>query len=274
MVTHAISNGPTGRREERLGLIVAIVLHVGLLAFLLVQPRTVPAAPTEERMTVSLAEDVGMESAAPVIVRESRAPQAPDLSELPTPPTMREPPAPAIARPIEPAPPRPAQARTQPQPAPPRPAARRAEASRPTPAQPAERRPSAPRVGSDFLAGAGASETTSETRAPAAQIGARELASLRQAITRQIKPKWTAPQGVDAEKLVTVLSWKLNRDGSLAGKPRIVRQSGVTDANTAQKAVHAERAIRAVELAAPFDLPNELYSEWAYIEAWEFDRRL
>ena len=73
---------------------------------------------------------------------------------------------------------------------------------------------------------------------------------------------------------MTVLSFRLNRDGSLAGTPRVVSQSGVTDANAAQKALHAERAIRAVQLAAPFDLPDEYYEAWSNVSGARFDRSL
>ena len=83
-----------------------------------------------------------------------------------------------------------------------------------------------------------------------------------------------APQGVDAEQLVTVLSFELNPDGSLKGRPRVVSQSGVTDSNRPQQQLHAERAIRAVQLAAPFDLPDEFYDKWKRVSQLRFDRRL
>ncbi|TCD06265.1 hypothetical protein EYB45_00520 [Erythrobacteraceae bacterium CFH 75059] len=149
------------------------------------------------------------------------------------------------------------------------PAAPSAPAARPAPAQ----RQAASRIGSDFLAGMGSADTN-ETRAPATRAGARSQASIISALTRQIKPHWSAPQGVDAERLVTILAFTLNEDGSLAGRPRVVSQSGVTEANAAQRALHAERAIRAVQLAAPFDLPREDYSAWRNITGARFDRNL
>ncbi|MGB5778226.1 MAG: TonB C-terminal domain-containing protein, partial [Allopontixanthobacter sediminis] len=121
---------------------------------------------------------------------------------------------------------------------------------------------------------AGDSTATTETRVPASQIGASAKASLGQAIARQLRPHWTAPQGVDAEQLVTILSFSLNPDGSLNGRPRVVRQSGVTASNTPQKDLHAERAIRAVQLAAPFDLPPQYYEAWKNIRDARFDRNL
>ena len=109
---------------------------------------------------------------------------------------------------------------------------------------------------------------------PAATVGPAVRSALAGAISRQLKPKWSAPQGVDAELLVTVLSWDLNPDGTLAGSPRVVRQDGITAANRAQAQRHAEQAIRAVRLAAPFNLPPEYYPAWKRISDFRFDRKL
>ncbi|MBU1252845.1 MAG: TonB C-terminal domain-containing protein, partial [Alphaproteobacteria bacterium] len=143
----------------------------------------------------------------------------------------------------------------------------------PAPARPAQASGGS-RLGENFLEGAGSSTSTSETRVPASQIGASAKASIIQAIIRQIRPHWSAPQGVDAELLVTQLSFRLNPDGSLNGRPRVVSQSGVTDSNRPQQDLHAERAIRAVQLAAPFDLPAEYYNAWQTIDGARFDRNL
>jgi len=99
--------------------------------------------------------------------------------------------------------------------------------------------------------------------------------SLLGAISRAIRPHWQGkvPEGADSEKLVTILRWSLNRDGSLAGTPTVVRQEGITDANRPQAARHAEQAIRAVQLAAPFDLPAEYYDTWKRVTI-KFDKRL
>jgi hypothetical protein len=141
-------------------------------------------------------------------------------------------------------------------------------------AKPATKPAGGSRIGADFLPGAGASTNTSETRVPASKIGASAKASLAQAIARQLRPNWTAPQGVDAEKLVTILAFDLNPDGSLAGRPRVVSQTGETPSNAPQKDLHAERAIRAVQLASPFDLPPEYYEAWKRVSAFRFDRNL
>lgn len=93
---------------------------------------------------------------------------------------------------------------------------------------------------------------------------------------RELRPHWAgkAPSGAEAERLVTVVAFQLNPDGSLKGSPRVVRQTGVTPANEAQKGRHAEIALRAVRLAAPFDLPEEYYNAWKSISALSFDRNL
>ena len=52
------------------------------------------------------------------------------------------------------------------------------------------------------------------------------------------------------------------------------RQTGVTSVNAAQKDRHAEQAIRAVQLAAPFNLPEEYYDAWKRVSSFRFDKRL
>jgi protein TonB len=73
--------------------------------------------------------------------------------------------------------------------------------------------------------------------------------------------------------LVTIVRFRLNADGSLSGSPTCLRQSGETPSNAAQKGLHCERAIRAVRLAAPFDLPEQFYDKWKLVDS-TFDRRL
>ena len=62
------------RGEERLGLGVALVAHVALFAMLLWHAnRPPPIVPPAERMTVSLAEEVSLESTAPDPATEAPA---------------------------------------------------------------------------------------------------------------------------------------------------------------------------------------------------------
>ena len=247
-------------REERIGLGIAAAAHVALVGALVWQVRDDPTAlPIPERMSVSLADEVSLESTAPDPSAEPQASIAPILSPEPEP----------VVEPV------PEVVREQSRPVP-RPTARATQRPTPTPTPRATptRQAGGTRLGDDFLRGVGGSERSNDRGSPAATFGPAEAASLIQAISREIKPHWNAPQGVDAEQLVTVLSFELNPDGSLKGTPRVVSQSGVTDSNRPQQQLHAERAIRAVQLAAPFDLPEEFYDKWKRITSWRFDRRL
>lgn len=233
---------------------------------------------------------------APPAPPQPAPPAPPPPPPAPQPKTLPPKPQPAPPRPMpapRPAPARPAPAK--PQPAPPAPA--KPAPAKPAPAKPAppkpvapakagtpgseapRRRPDAPtggsRIGDDFLKGIPGSTAPGTAKTPPAQaVGPEVKSALVSAISRQIKPKWAAPQGVDSEKLVTVLAWELNPDGSLAGRPTVVSQSGITDANRAQAQRHAEQAIRAVQLAAPFQLPAPYYSAWKRIAQFRFDRKL
>jgi len=253
------------RNDEKVGLAAAVVLHGALVAVLLMQTVRREVSVFPERMTVSLATEVGLEAAAPEIVSESRASTAPTLSDEPAPAPEPAKPEPA-ARPV-PTPPKPkpaAKPATQ-QPAltrdrsrPDRTAPKQAAA---TPAKTAAKKGGGSAFDDAFRDGAGSSNTTNETRAPAKKYGATELASLDSAVGRQVKVKWQGrvPQGPDAEKLVTRVKFKLNPDGTLAGEPQLVGQTiGVTDLNRNQVARHREEAVRAVKLVGQFKLPFEV----------------
>lgn len=295
-------------REEGIGLAIALAAHVGLVVLLVTRPPSAPTIPPPERMTVTLSEDVGLTSTAPKIADPApdEAPQlgeaAPEPAPLPAPPPPKpepkvqprpEPkvqPKPAVTKP-KPAPtvaarpvPQPTRAAPQPKAASAPKAATPAKAA-PKTATSTARAPNAAvtqpakaggsRIGNDFLKGvSGASGKQPTAAPPAAAVGPAVRSALAGAISRQLKPKWAAPQGIDAELLVTVLSWDLNPDGTLAGEPRVVRQDGITEANRAQARRHAEQAMRAVRLAAPFNLPPEYYSAWKRVSDFRFDRKL
>lgn len=282
------------RNDEGVALVVALAAHAGLVALLVLQPAA-PPLPVPERMTVTLSEDVGLTSTSPEPTSQAAPDEAPELG-APAPP----PPAP-VARP-EPQPdPRPApratvapppkavplaKAAPTPKAAPPKTAPAKAAPAKSPPAKAAAAPKSAQaappkgpaagsRIGADFLKGTpGATAKGPAGPPPAAAIGPAVRSALSGAISRQIKPKWAAPQGAEAELLVTFLTWDLNADGTLSGNPRMVRQAGITDANRAQAARHAEQAIRAVKLAAPFNLPAEFYPAWKRVTEFRFDRKL
>jgi hypothetical protein len=248
------------RSEERLGLGLALAAHAALVAWLVLSPPAPAPLPPPERMTVTLSEDVGLTSTAP----QPAAQPAPDAA--PVRGDVAEPQAQPSAAPVtQSAPPR-----TTPAPA----AKALPTAPRATPAKPAPTRPAGgSRIGADFLNGVAGAQGQTRSAAPAAAFGPQQQSALRAAIMRQLKPHWSAPQGADAEKLVTQVRFDLNRNGALVGEPQIVSQSGQTAANAAQVRRHAEQAIRAVRLASPFILPPDLYDHWQTVTS-TFDRRL
>lgn len=281
-------------REESIGLAIALAAHVALGVLLALRPPSAPTIPPPERMTVTLSEDVGLTSAAPQIA-DPAPDEAPELGEAapepaPAPAPQPAPPAPKPEPKVQPKPepkvqpkpevnkPRPAPtvaARPVPQPTKAAPKAATSTARAPNAAATQPAKAGGSRIGNDFLKGVSGTTGKQATAAPpAATVGPAVRSALAGAISRQLKPKWAAPQGIDAELLVTVLSWDLNPDGTLAGEPRVVRQDGITDANRAQAKRHAEQAMRAVRLAAPFNLPPEYYSAWKRVSDFRFDRKL
>jgi periplasmic protein TonB len=257
--------GHAFRNDEKVGLAAAVVLHGALVAVLLLQTVRSEVVMFPERITVSLAPEVGLEAAAPDPVAESRAAIAPTLSDAPAPaPEPARPERAAVTPPTPPPPPPkprpntrtpasqpvpPTRDRSRPDRTPPKPAAAPAKATT---------KGGGSRIGDDFLDGKGSSTATQETRAPAKTYGPSELASLDSAVGRQVKVKWQGrvPQGPDAEKLVTRVRFKLGPDGTLVGEPQIVGNTiGVTDLNRNQVARHREEAVRAVKLVGQFKLP-------------------
>ena len=297
-------------REDAPALPLVVAAHVALFAALSMFGKVAPPPPIPPRMQVTISSDVAPTSTSP----EPAAMPAPDIAPTkgePAPAPLPLPkPAPVIEPEPEPLPlpkpvpvvkPAPAPVKRAIHPVKPAPAAKAVTPAKPPPvakpeprAKPAQkpvahfatpgderprRRPDAPAgasmVGSDFLKGIPGSDSKGTAKTPpAAAIGPAVKASLAGAIADQLQPHWTAPQGVDAEKLVTVLAWDLNADGSLAGAPRVVSQSGITDANRAQASRHAEMAVRAVRLAAPFKLPSQYFAAWKRVAGFRFDRNL
>ncbi len=294
MTSQGISRGEWG------GLGAALLLHAALLAVLLAQPEAVEikeeAVP--EAITVSLADDVGLQSTAPVPVLESRASMGPVLSQVPAPsagdtaplfrpapverPTMRQPDrsaTPAVRTPTA----RTSAARTSTarretaQPArsstPTRSASRSASSAN-TSTTSSSRSGGASREFSQAFDGAGTSTSSADSRAPASAISGAAKSSLLQSIVRKIRPHWKPPEGADADQLYTNVSFNLNEDGSLSGSPRCSATQGVTAANRTQAAIHCREAMRAVRAAAPFSLPDRFYNAWKSVNDMKFGATL
>ncbi|WP_448662199.1 TonB C-terminal domain-containing protein [Sphingomonas sp. CJ20] len=282
-------------KAESGGLAIAAIGHVVLFGLLSISFLTPPDTGKQrpQAIEISLAEDVALESAAPVPSSEAEAtkkspveaPVEPD-SAPPEPVVVPDPapkPQPAPAKP-QPAPPRPAPPKpapapaAKPKPAPPQPKPATA-AAKPAPAQPAKpaasaaasnrpatRRPVKPTGNLDKLdLGRSSAKTDSKsTTPPAATVGPQVRSALQAEVQRQVKAHWSPPSGADTDQLRTTVQVQLGRDGSIIGEPR-VSQTGVNASNRAQAAVHRERAIRAVKLAAPFKLPPQFYDAWKTI---------
>lgn len=278
-------------REDAPALLLVVAAHAGLFASLSMFARPSPPPPIPPRMQVTISSEVAPTSTSPDAAAMPAPDIAPTKGEAESAPLPLPKPVPQIAPTPEPVPvprPAPAPVKRAVHPAKLSPVAKPAPQAKPVPkpaahfAAPGDerprRRPDAPAgasmVGSDFLKGIAGSDSRGTAKIPpAAAIGPAVKASLAGAIADQLQPHWAAPQGVDAEKLVTVLEWDLNADGSLASAPRLVRQSGTTDANRAQASRHVELAMRAVRLASPFDLPKQYYAGWKRVR-FSFDRNL
>lgn len=221
---------------------------------------------------------------APPLAKVAPPQPAPPVAKPKQPPVTRaisrpDPPKPAPKPQAKPAPKPAAKPVTQPAAKPlartvaPSAAATAKPAAKPTskPAQPA----TGSRLGKDFLKGISDSgQGRVAAPPPAAAAGPEVQRSLSQQISRELRPHWKVPAGVDAEQLVTVLAWNLDASGKLIGRPRLIRQSGINASNKPQAALHAENAIAAVIRASPFDLPAQHHSVWKHVESFEFNRKL
>ena len=278
-------------REERIGLGVAAVAHVALAWVLMTREEPVPVPEIKPKpVVVTLSTDVGLTSTAPDPVPEA-AMAPPSSSNLPDTPPASVPdsftpaplPTPTPAARPSPAPTSRATRRPPPTPTPTSRASSRTPTPRSTPTPSSRASRSAPtptpssrrETGFDgaFGNGSGTSQSSSNSGTQAAEIGPAVRNSLAAEITRQLRPHWSAPQGVDVELLVTRVRFSLNRDGSLSGSPRCISTTGVNASNSAQKDVHCERAIRAVRAASPFNLPAQYHEAWK-TNTWSFDRNL
>ncbi len=281
-------------RREGAGIGVAVIGHVALFAlvvWLTSKPKVDPLEIKPGPIEISITDAVGLKSEAPVINREAPAEKRAEMPgpvEPDTPPPAPQPDPQPIARP-DPTPPKSAPApapKPQPKaapkkaPTPPRPDSRTQaqtnaaqSKAQPKSAQP-QIKPGGGRL-TGILDGLTDQQSKGKATTPqAVQMGADVRSSVFGLIRRQVKPHWRAPTGADVNLLATIVEVRLNKDGSLAGQPRIVEQTGETESNRPQQELHKERALAAIRLAAPFKgLPEEYYDGWKAFRL-SFDRRL
>jgi hypothetical protein len=236
-------------REEKLGLLVAGTAHVALALALVLQDDSMAPYTPQQRITVSLATDVSLETTAPNPSENPAVASAPELAPLPEVAEAQPVPPPrAVEAPR-------VQSAARPTPTP-------TSSSRPAPIPTATRNAGSSRM-DDLRQGLSDAEGIEGMQGD--RPSAQQQASIDAAIIRQLKPHWNPPSGVEVERLVTVVRFRLNRDGSLNGNPEVVETTGVTNANRAQQSRHREQAVRAVRLAAPFNLPERFYSGWRVV---------
>lgn len=280
------------QRADATGLGVAAIGHIVLFGVLslgiVLAPKPVP--PLTQPVDIQIVDEVGLQDTVPNPSSLEPAPSvAPETgpsveASLPEPTPALLPkvaPAPAPSRPAPklatPAPtPKPALKVATPAA---KPAPKMAPAAPPRPklaldlSRPTATPPRGSRLGNDFLKGVSDRPTAGTAQTPRAAAGPAVEASLAREVLRQLKPHWKAPTGADAEKLRTLLSIRLNPDGTVAAV-RVIETTGVTDSNRGQVRLHQEAAVKAVRLAAPFVLPTELYDAWKVLEPVGFDKRL
>lgn len=259
-------------RAERAGLGVAVAGHVALFGILsvgfLATPN--PLELKQQPIEVTITDEVGLVSAAPEPVQTEPAPRLAEVQGPVEPIDVAEPePAPQPVPAPAPAP----AARPKPKPTPTKAVAKPVPKPKPTRTVDARERRRPDRAvpkPTGALAGIarGLTDRPSNSRSttpPAATAGPAVKASLAAEVIRQLKQHWKPPSGPESALLRTKVRVRLARDGSIIGEPAVVSQSGQTESNRGQSALHAERAIKAVKLAAPFKLPTEYYDAWKTI---------
>lgn len=263
----AAQTAPGG--SQKAGIAIAVALHVVVIGLLSIQWTGGDRRFDNPPMEVDLVAETAAQSSAPVI---SDTPPAARLGEedaedIAAPP---EPvPAPPLPEPVVRPTPAPAPKQVaRPVPAPPRktpPAAQKAT-PKPAPKAPAKKPTSRPTGRLDGIVD-GLSRTQpkkpASKGAPAATTSAELRRSIDVSIKAKVGPRWDRCKvsGVDVERLNTVVKFRLTPAGALAGFTSVTT-SGQNDSNRFQVARHQECAKKAVELAAPFDLPEENYSYW------------
>jgi hypothetical protein len=246
-------------RTSATGFGISLVGHVALLALLslaLVQASNHPVTPPA--MEVSFVDEVGLTSASPQPSPEpaaqARAPEigpVEDAAPAPAPPTPT-PPAPVQREAVAPPQPVPAPrppVRAQPRPTPPAPTAGTGRTTR------------RPGLGDLDPRAFGRDPASRSNTPPAAVMSAQARADIGQAIARQVQPcadRQAVPYG--AGQIVTQINLRLNRDGSLAGRPRVIRQLNADGDNARYAQRAADIAIAAFSECSPLrGLPQELY---------------
>ncbi len=256
------------RGNERRGLAIAVVAHVLIIGLLSLQWTPGDRRFDNPPMEVDLIAETAPTSTAPVITDTPPAARLGEEDQVDI--AAPEPvPAPPIPEPVvRPTPaPTPMQIeRPKPAPTKKRPATKAAP-SKEVPKKPPTKKAPPRRAGQpsgDLESISRELTKSTQTRgAPAAATAAEVRRSIDVSIKAKVGPRWNGCRisGVDVDQLKTVVKFRLTQSGALAGFTS-VSTTGENDSNKFQVQRHQECAKRAVELAAPFDLPEENYSFW------------
>ena len=254
-------------RAEATGLGIAVVGHGVLLAALSLGLAKAVAPPmTNAPMSVSFVDEIGLQSAVPEPATEapmaSVAPEAgppeeaaPSSADAPPVPEPTPRPAPSKAEPA------PSKASTQPA-APRQPAKSGTSNAKANAGKGKAEKTTGSRLGSDFLKGLGDDAASTSNKPTGAVMSAQALAGIQQAIQRQIQPcaNRQADPGPGANQIRVTLNLRLNRDGSLARRPSVVRTTGVDEDNRRYEERVRDLAIAAYVGCSPLrGLPEDLY---------------
>lgn len=255
------------RGDERRGFAIAVAAHIVVIGLLSVQWTAGERRFDNPPMEVDLIAETAVQSTAPVIADTPPAARLgeEDMVDIAAPDPMPAPPLPEPVVRRAPAPtPKPVARPKAPPPKQP-PAAKKAP-PKASPKAPASDRAARPTGRLDGIAeGLSKSQPKSPSSkgAPAAATAAEVRRSIDVSIKAAVAPRWNGCRvsGVDVDQLKTVVKFRLTQSGALAGFTSVTT-TGENDSNRFQVQRHQECAKRAVELAAPFDLPEENYDFW------------
>ena len=239
-------------RGEVAGTGAAILFHLALVAALSLSLARVASPVEPPSMEVELVDEVGLTAAAPSPT--SPAAQAAEIGEAPLDdaPSATGAFSPAVAtRPALPIAPTPEVDAAE----------RRKRQVEQAKAEPNREAPRVSRLDDDFLKGI--PESSGPAARPAAPaFDATAIASIQQAIRRQIQPcadRQVNP-GNGANRIRVTLNLRLSRAGRLIQPPRVVRTTGVDDENARFEDRVKDLAVSAYVGCAPLTgLPADLY---------------
>lgn len=235
-------------REESLGLVLALAGHAVLVAWLIWQRASAPL-PMPERMSVTISDQTGPVSSAPIVQPEEAAPDtAPVLGEAPPPPA----PQPRVA------PPQPQ--KPSPIAAPPKPPVKSAtplNLTKPT------KQPGGSAFDTAFANGVPGANGKSKT--PSASVAsARQISAWKSQIVGKVVSRFgaCAVPGLDVDQLYFDIHFTLTIEGQIETLGQ-VQVGGINAANRAQVEPLKACVLKAVKQSAPFTgLPPEFYNNW------------